>query len=312
MNHSYVLGIDGGGTKTHLALAMGDGQIVAREKTGHSNLHNASRKEIATRLKLAWMELADKANVPAHMPLGACVAGLAGLDSEHDAAAAREVIKHAFGRSLTRAKVSIVNDTIIGFHAGSNTGVGVCVIGGTGSNGYGRNSRGREAWAGGLGHIMADEGSGYEIGLKVLRSAARAADGRGPKTKLLRGVLDHFHVKTMRELVPVVYSPSFGKYDLGQLAFVLQAAAAQKDKVAIDIAKASGVELALLATTVARKLFKPAEVFDLVMIGGVLQHDPIVGKTFMTRVRAQFKKAEFIIPKRDPVEGAVRMAMQLR
>lgn len=306
----YVLGIDAGGTKTHLALADENGRVLAQAKAGEANLHSVRPADIVAHLKAGWKQLARQARLPASARVHACVVGFAGLDSKADLALAQRVIAQAFGGILNGAKVRLVNDTVVGFRSGSKSGVGMCVIGGTGSNCYGRNARGREALAGGLGHILADEGSGYDIGLRALMAAAKAADGRGPKTKLLALVLKRYRVKSIRDLMPVVYAPSYGKQDIAQLAYDVQAAAASGDKVAKEVSKGAGAELALLATTVGKKLFKTTEAFDVVMIGGVLQHDPLVLAEFKKRVRRAFPKAKFIIPKQDPVMGAVAMALR--
>lgn len=303
----YILGIDAGGTKTHFVLADESGRLIAQAKSGQANLHSASPDDIVANLKAGWKTLAKESGLK-NIILSDCVAGIAGLDSDSDLDVARKVMKKAFGAALP-ARTKLVNDTVVGFRAGSKTGVGICVIGGTGSNGYGRNSRGREAHAGGLGHILADEGSGYDIGLRALMAAVKAADGRGPKTKLLSMILKRYKAKKIRDLVPVVYAPAYGKHEIAQLAYDVQAAAAAGDKVAKEISKGAGAELALLATAVGKKLFKSSERFDVVLIGGVLQHDPLVLSEFRKRVRAAFSNVTFIIPKQPPVMGAVAMAL---
>lgn len=304
----YVLGIDGGGTKTHIALADEFGRVLAHVSSGHANLHSASVGEIVGHLRSGWKALLRQARLPRAVRVASCVAGLAGLDSDSDMKKAREVMRRAFGKKLAKAK--IVNDTIIGFYSGSVSGVGICVIGGTGSNGYGRNRRGREAWSGGLGHILADDGSGYEIGLRALHAAAKAADGRGPQTKLLPLILKRYQAKKIRDLVPVVYAARYGKDDIGQIAFDVQAAAAAGDSLARRISLEAGRELALHATTVGTQLFGRREVFDVVMIGGVLQHDPLVKREFKRLVKLSFPKAKFVIPKQHPVVGAITMALR--
>lgn len=306
----YLLGVDGGGTKTHLALATEDGKMVAHVSAEYSNLHSGTPVHIAAHLRAGWKALLKQAGLTSSIQIYSCVAGLAGLDSAADMKQARLVVRKAFGKSLSKARVRIVNDAIIGFHSGSRDGAGVCVIGGTGSNCYGRNARGREAWAGGLGHILADEGSGYDIGLRALMAAAKAADGRGPKTKLLPLILKRYKVKTMRDLVPVVYAPEYGKHEIGQLAFDVQTAAAAGDSVARGISVDAAYELALSALTVGKKLFKRQDRFDVVMIGGVLQHDPILKREFTRLVKMSFPKVKFVIPKQPPVMGAIRLAMK--
>jgi len=307
--HVYFLGIDGGGTKTHFALADQDGNILARAKTGQMNVHNASEKEIKDHLKQGWRLICEQAHITPATHLAGIAAGLAGLDAPQDFAEAKQVFAAFFKRQKPR-HVTLVNDTVIGLFAGSQEKNAIAVIGGTGSNCYGHNARGKQAWAGGLDYLLSDEGSGYEMGVKALKASAKSADGRGPKTKLESMILKHFRVKTIRELIPLVYGHGFGKFDIGQIALLVEKAALAGDKIAKQIAQEAANELLLLVRTVAQKLaFTKSTVFDVVMIGGVLQHDPIVTRVFKKGLKISFPKARPIIPQSDPVMGAVRLAL---
>lgn len=313
MHHEkYIVGIDGGGTKTRLALANNRGQILSRVTTGHSNVHSAQKAFVIANVRQALRQLLREAKLPAGSKVSLIAVGLAGLDSPMDFTVAREIMWSACrGVVSAHDHIKLVNDTIIGFYAGSKTRVGLCVIGGTGSNCYGRNRQGQEAWAGGLGHILADEGSGYDIGLKALRAAVKSYDGRGPKTKLEKLVFSHFGVHNPRALVPRVYYTSFAKHDIGKLAYFVQEAAEEGDQVAKDIAAAAAGELLASARAVASKLsFSKQSSFDVVMIGGVLQKDPFVNKAFRAGIKKSFPKAKLIIPDDEPVIGAIRFAQE--
>ena len=308
-----VIGIDGGGTKTHLVLCNAAGETLAQATVGRSNIHTSTAANITVELRRGLQSLLREAKLGKEMTVDVVVAGLAGIDHKRDEAYAHEIVSQAAGsvRGLY-ARVRVVNDTIIGLYAGAANGQGICIIGGTGSNCYGRNEHGEEAWAGGLGHIIADEGSGYDIGLRVLMAAAKAEDGRGPKTMLLPLVLKRYGVKTMRDLVPSVYANDYGKVDIAQLAYDVQLACAHGDRVAKHIALGAGGELAAMVLAVANKLFGRMKAFDIVLIGGVLQHDPIVQREMKRLVKAEFGGARFIIPKDAPVMGAVRLALATR
>jgi N-acetylglucosamine kinase-like BadF-type ATPase len=309
----YLLGIDAGATKTHLSLADDGGAILARVQTGPSNLHDIAATQISKMFAEAFTKVSKQATGKSRVALDALAIGWAGLDSPHDQQVAKTVIKHAFHHALPAPKhARIVNDTIIGLWSGSTSSNGICVIGGTGSNGYGRNKKGKEAWAGGLGHLMADEGSGYEVGLKILHAAAKSSDGRGPKTLLEKLLLKKFGVKKVRDLVPIVYAPGFGKHQVGQIAYLLEQATNEGDAVARDIAMQSAHELVLIASSVATQLgFTKRTSFDLVTIGGLLKHDPVISKTFKARIAAAFPFVQVVVPSEDPVIGAVRLAQSL-
>src|SRR5213078_4483038 len=93
-----------------------------------------------------------------------------------------------------RSRVLVVNDALIALAAGAGDDPGIVIISGTGSIVYGRNERVEAARAGGWGHMIGDEGSGYWIGREALAAVMRAGDGRGPETGLTAAMLAHFQV----------------------------------------------------------------------------------------------------------------------
>lgn len=306
------MGIDGGGTKTAMVLADQNGRILASIKTGQSNVHNAASKEIAGEIREGMFALFKKAKLSKLTRFAAVGIGLAGLDSKKDYGVARNIFKKALSGHLPgTGKIKIVNDTVIGFWSGTDKREGICMIGGTGSNCYGITKRGKEAWASGLGHILADEGGGYYQGLRALKAAAKSFDGRGPKSLLEKMILKHYSVKNIRDLIPIIYYKPYGKSDIGQLAYLVEDACVKGDKVALQIAGDSADELVLMVKAVAEKLKFKKQSFDLVLIGGVIQGDPFVNRRFKREIRKLYPKVRLIIPKNKPVIGAVKLALAL-
>ena len=127
--------------------------------------------------------------------------GLAGVDRPEDRALFEGWAAGRFGG----APVVIANDAELVLAAGTPDGWGIALISGTGSIVFGRSPHGEMARAGGWGHILGDEGSGYAIGVEALRAVMRAFDGRGPATALTDAVLLHWSLKTPPDLVGRVY-----------------------------------------------------------------------------------------------------------
>src|SRR5205085_1278058 len=88
---------------------------------------------------------------------------------------------------------------------GARDAPGIVIIAGTGSIVYGRNQRGEAARAGGWGHLIGDEGSGYWIGREALAAVMRAEDGRGPSTRMTADILEFFTVADVSRLPRIVY-----------------------------------------------------------------------------------------------------------
>src|SRR5438046_6075315 len=91
--------------------------------------------------------------------------------------------------SIVAGDIEVVGDVEIAFEDAFGDGPGVLVIAGTGSIAYGRNSEGAIARAGGWGHAISDEGSGYWIGVESVRAALQTRDREGV-SELLRELMD--------------------------------------------------------------------------------------------------------------------------
>lgn len=308
------LGIDGGATKTHMALSDDNANVLACIKTGASNIHSDDAKTIEQNYQKGLMQLFSLAKISKSSQLYSVGVGISGLDTKKDQEHIEKIVNAAFTKHLpSKQYVRIVNDSITGFWSGSQNGEGICIIGGTGSNCFGRTKNGKQAWASGMGHILADQGGGYQIGTQALKAAVKSFDGRGSKTKLERMILKHFGVKTMRDIIPKVYYQPFSKTDMAKIALLVEDAAIAGDKVAKQITKDAAYELSLMVQAVGKKLsFKKSQILPIVMIGGVIQKDPVVTKEFKKFVRKIYPKAKFIIPKNPPVVGALSLAFHAR
>ncbi len=308
----YIFAVDGGGTKTDFVIADQNGKQLAKLKIGPSNLYSRSYREIKKDWNQGLKKLVKKANMPARTKFSAAGIGIAGLDNKATKRLAKKLAKEVLAfRAPLDKKLLVVNDTVIGFWSGCGDvcTYGIGIVGGTGSNCYGVNKKRKEYWVSGLGHILADEGGGYEIGMHALKAAVKSADKRGPKTVLEKMILQHFKEKDVRDLIPHIYYKPFGKTEVAEIALLVEEAAIKGDKVAVKIAEEAADELVLMVKTVAEQLKMQKEAFNLVMIGGVLQRDPIVTKQFKKEVKKICPNASLIIPTEKPVMGALRMAL---
>ena len=182
----HVLGIDAGGTKTVCLLADEQGAIVSEGRGAGANLHTAGELAVEKVLHEVMEEaIGDRAITPAAICLG-----IAGVDRDDEARTVRAIMR----RIGYKSRVLVVNDALIALVAGARDEPGIAIIAGTGSIVYGRNAAFEAARAGGWGHMIGDEGSGYWIGRESLAAVMRAADGRGPETRLTAEILSHFNV----------------------------------------------------------------------------------------------------------------------
>ena len=176
---SSVLGIDGGGSKTLVALADKTGRVtrIARGE-GTNPLDRSDWRQVLDALVLPFQDQPDLAAVVAGLP--------AHGEVEHLSAAQREAIAAVFGRIPQR----VIND-VDGAHIGAFAGgAGILILSGTGSMAWARDAEGRSYRVGGWGDAIGDEGSSHWIGRRILGRVSQALDGRAEPTALAGALLE--------------------------------------------------------------------------------------------------------------------------
>jgi len=262
----HVLGIDAGGTKTVCLLADERGMIVSEGRGPGANLLAAGELGVEKVLhEVMETAIGDRAITPAAICLG-----IAGVDREDEARTVRAIMR----RIGYKSRVLVVNDALIALVAGARDGPGVVIIAGTGSIAYGRNGAGDAARAGGWGHMIGDEGSGYWIGREALAAVMRAADGRGPATQLGGDILAHFAVDDESRLPRIVYDRDQPRMSVAALGPIVERAAELGDAVATRILERAADELVLAAGSVASQLNMRGDLFTFFLAGGIFRVVP--------------------------------------
>src|SRR5579871_1150633 len=242
----HVLGIDAGGTKTVCLLADGEGTILSEGRGPGANLHTAGELGLEKVLhEVMETAIGERTIAPAAI----CI-GMAGVDREDEARTVRGIMR----RLGQRTRVLVVNDALIALVAGAGDAPGIVIIAGTGSIVYGRNGAGEAARAGGWGHMIGDEGSGYWIGREALAAVMRAGDGRGPSTELTGEILSHFRVDDVSRLPRIVYDREAPRAAVAELGPIVQRVADAGDAVASRVLERAAEELVLAAGSVASRL----------------------------------------------------------
>ncbi len=302
---TYLLGLDCGGTRTVCLLADGQGHVLGRGVAGPSNYH-AVGLEAATNAILQAVDQAWQAAGLARGVAAVACLGLAGVDRPED----RQAITTALTPRRLARRLLIVNDAVIVLAAGSGGGVGVVVIAGTGSIAWGRNRDGQDSRAGGWGHILGDEGSAHDIGLRALQAVMRARDERGQPTVLTDFIFKHLRLARPESLLTFVHTLPYPRAEIAALAPIVERAARQGDPVACTIYAHAAQELALAATTVIQALGMEGEAVDVVLSGGVFHAGELVIEPFVRAVREIAPQAQAIRLEQEPAVGAVRLAVK--
>lgn len=310
----FVLGIDSGATKT--AAAVGDQKkVYGVGKAGPGNLHTVKAEDIIKHLHAATEQAVQHVKSRGRIIFGSVVVGMAGVDSPNDQLRAERIVKKALAPWLNNhSHLEVVNDIHLVRRSGTDDPYGIALIAGTGSHCFGINHKGEMAHAGGLEFILADEGSGYDMGLKVLRAAVRSGDGRIKPTKLQQAVLAHFKIASIRSLEPLtyhgqIYGQRLDKSKIAKLGKLVDPLAAAGDWRAKEIIAETLDELTLHVAAVVQRLQMKKMPFDLVVAGGVFEISSVpFFKRFTARIKTIAPHAVVIKPSHPPVWGAVRLA----
>jgi N-acetylglucosamine kinase-like BadF-type ATPase len=298
----FVLGVDGGNTKTIALVANCDGAIVGSGRGGNSDIYGAGSPEAALIQLDAAVSGALKAAGVEPAQLAAASFSLAGADWPEDFALLRAALAQ---RGFTRS-VEIVNDGIGGLRAGSPDGCGVAVICGTGVATGARAPGGRLWWT----SYWQEPQGAYQLGQKTLRAVFRAELGLDPPTSLTGRVLDFFGVATTEEVLHRMTGRQQPAPHIDRLAPFLLDEAAAGDPVARRIVQEQGAALGDYAVVAARKVGLDCTPFNLVLSGGVLRHpSSLLRDALVERVAAAVPGVRPLISRFEPAAGAVLLAL---
>jgi glucosamine kinase len=297
---AIFLGIDGGGSKTS-CLIGDETSILGKGTAAGSNVVRVGEAQARDALATATRQACAAANIPPSQINKTCV-GLAGAARPE----IRELV-HQIVAELVSGEIEVVGDIVIVLEAAFGGGPGVIVIAGTGSIAHGRNAEGQTARAGGWGFAISDEGSGHWIGREVVAAAIRACDGGGVQSlRALESLMKCWGLDTREQLVPAANATP--PPDFAALFPSVLALADSRDPIAVEVLARAGAELADLAGTVIRRLFRQPCAVSVAMSGGVFRSSPFVRQVFCENLRSKHPEAAINPTVIEPVLGALELA----
>ena len=299
-----VLGVDGGGTKTHAIVADDSGDVLGCGVQAASNWEEVGFARAADALQRAATIALEEARV-SPQELAASVFGLAGVDWESDQLRAANLLNPL---QLSGPR-EIVNDAFVALRAGSTRDWGVVVIAGTGCVSVGRNEDGQTFRTLGLGAYFGDFGGGSDISEEAVKAVAEAYIGSGPSTALSELLCEHERVGTVAELLELI---SREQDDLPYVAQGVLEVAEAGDEVAGAIVEKAGRALGRSGAFVAERLGLADKGFELVLAGGLFQaRTDVLRQRVVATVRETARLASPILLSSPPVIGAVLKALEL-
>jgi len=241
-NGRYLLGIDGGATKTLAAVLDLEQPDLHIAHGGPSN-EDAIGTHTAVQTLLATADEALQRASIAREQLAAAVVAVAGTDTA------------AIAQGVARARDGwlVVNDVVAAWATATGAAPGIGVISGTGSNVFGLGPTGRAWRAGGWGHVLGDEASGYWLGAHSISAALRDRDRSGPPTELRDAAVAFFGVASIEELAALVYSKPMHKAEIAAFGSETARLAQDGDAVAAELFARGAAVLGGQVATVIRE-----------------------------------------------------------
>jgi N-acetylglucosamine kinase-like BadF-type ATPase len=304
-----VLAVDGGGTKTDVALVGADGALLGHARGGRSQVHYLGVDPTIEVLRELLYRAARSAGLDpdAHPIASSAHVLLAGVDVPAELVALQRGMD-AVGWS---ERLVIGNDTDAVLRAGTDRGWGVAVVCGTGINCMGLAPDGREARFLSFGDLSGDWGGGPDVGMAALASAVRAADGRGPSTVLETVLAEYFGVPDPLHLAQEFHLGGLPETRIAEIC-PLVFAWRDQDAVCAAIVQRLTDEIVAFARAALTRLDLCGSDADVVLGGGVHRNvDAAVIDTIAAGIGQFAPRARVTVSPSDPIVGAALFGLDV-
>jgi N-acetylglucosamine kinase-like BadF-type ATPase len=249
---NYFLCIDGGGSKTALQVMDQKGQLLPLFKNnirtekieaGGSNINVVGKEGVRTVLKSLFDNVQignDSTNLIDILPQCQIVAGMAGVGLPKNKQSVVELFaEHGIGKE----NIFVMSDAELALQLMDEQGI--ILISGTGSICLGKRNL-TVFRVGGLGRILGDEGSGYQIGLQALKAALAEEYGWGASSSLTLSLKEFFNVEELKSLIPEINLGEIPPLKIASCAPLVFKEAWGKDAVAEEIINHAAIDLGTL------------------------------------------------------------------
>ncbi len=299
----FLLGVDGGATKTLAAVLDLERKTLHLAHGGPSNQDAVGPRAAVA----ALLETADEAIERAGIAPGAlagAVLAIAGVDTA-------AIVRHV--DAARRDGWIVVNDVVGAWATATGAGPGVAAISGTGSNVFGVGSDGRPWQAGGWGHLLGDEGSGYWLGIESIKAALRDRDGSGPETALGDAAQAFFGMPSVEALAAHVYSKPLTKGEIAAFSIETGHVADRGDAVACEIYERGAIELgrqiaAVIRQTGLSSAGSGSAAFPIGLIGSAFKAGGVFVEPLARVIHETAPNARISVVAMAPVGGCLLLA----
>lgn len=299
-----IAGVDGGGTKTIVALLDEEGHLFGRVRCAATNYRPQNAGAIVDELKKSITQLCREAKLPAERKpdiLSACLSGLGRAD-------ARQHLKEQLSKADIAAQIVAESDAMAALYGAFSGRSGIIIIAGTGSIAFGKAPSGTTFRCGGWGYLLGDEGSGFDIGRNAITAALQAVDGRGPATSLRNRLEAFFQVETIDQAVTKIYEKYATRGALAQCAPLVFEEAKKGDAVALDIVTSAAAALAKLVLVLLQKMASP-DAAQVALLGNLF-HNALLHANVVALLQKEASELKIVKPDFPADIGAALLGLE--
>ncbi|GKX65250.1 N-acetylglucosamine kinase [Inconstantimicrobium mannanitabidum] len=295
----YVIGVDGGGTKTEVIAYNSAGEQIACGYGGFANIIE-DRQQGLDNIGMAISQCMENLN------RSDCVhiyAGISGMEVGNNKEIIENYLTGRFNTSIT-----VINDADLAFYALLKGEDGIITISGTGSVSFGFH-KDKYFRAGGWGKILGDEGSGYDIALNGLKKVVSEIDDGLESSDLSKEILSYINVSNIYDMVEFVSNSN--KTDIAAITPVIVKAAERNDENAVNILKVASKELANITVKVYKMLGFQSQV-NICILGSILTKVSIIKENYIRYLSKEIKDFNIINECISSAKGSYYLAIKNR
>lgn len=304
-NPGYYAGLDIGGTHGRVMIEREGGltDVYIDEGCAFNTEGEALGREKYRALVDGAMR---KFGTTPSMCLGLCAAA-SGMDSPEALASCKSIFADM---GFDCDKILIVNDCEIYLFFSGIPAMSAVV--GTGSVCYGIDSLGKKHRAGGWNHILSDEGSSFDIGMKTIKRVAERLDGRGEDTILVKLLADEEGITSPYKADIFVNKYIFDKSRIGKISLLCDRAARMGDSAATEIIAGCADDFSRVIFDTYKKMnVTPSEVVRLILSGGVILGCECFYKRLCHDIEREAPNVAAEKPEKSALEAALIAARKL-
>ncbi|MGE7881487.1 BadF/BadG/BcrA/BcrD ATPase family protein [Bacillus sp. NPDC094077] len=285
----YMIGVDGGGTKTEAIAFDQDGNELAKGTSGFGNIV-IDYEDALTHIMDAINQCRERLINEYCVCICLGLAGISGADTNELTLR----LKKEYG-----TKIEVFNDAMIAHAAALKGKDGILTIGGTGAICIGKKE-GMYEYSGGWGHILGDEGSGYWIALQALKKMALQFDQGVSLCPLSLNIQRQFQLLTPSHIKTLVYTSSKDK--VAAIAPLIIQEARNGNDDAHEIMMQAGKELAEITVDVYNKMQCKLST-PIAVNGSILRLVPEIYAVFKKCCEERIEEITFVSQSEMAVKG---------